>query len=142
MRKSALLFMQSSKPITGYDNVSYEVSTIVPDQYGYGYFVPLRNVHFTQQSGLHGGTVTWRNVSGYELYDGAGNWIADGNVFDSYPAYPLGNSWGRIYQIVQPTYTSWASTGNLGFETVTEYNDLLLQMDNTTKRNLRGTRLY
>jgi hypothetical protein len=37
---------------------------------------------------------------------------------------------------------NWQQTANLGFKTIAEYNALLSQMDNTTKRNLTGTRIY
>jgi hypothetical protein len=36
----------------------------------------------------------------------------------------------------------WQPTANLGFKTIAEYESLLLQMDNATKRNLTGTRIY
>lgn len=76
MRRAGSLFMQISKPIIGYDNVSYEILIFIP------------------------------------------------------------------FSITEKERYEWVSVGNLGSKTVTEYNDLLLQMDNISKRNLTGTRLY
>lgn len=76
MRRSSSLFMQNSKPIVGYDNVSYDISVYIPP-----------------------------SAFEKERYE-------------------------------------WVSVGNLGYKTIAEYNDLLAQMDSTTKRNLQGDRVY
>ncbi len=142
MRKSSYLFMQSSKPFIGYDNVSYEESFSIPDEYGYIYFVPQNGVHFTSSFVGIIDNLSYSPINPYEIYDTENSrWISSGQ-FNHFGDYPDVNQLGRIYGIVNPAHLNWNSAGNLGYKTISEYNDLLSQMDNATKRNLTGTRLY
>lgn len=180
MRKSAALNMQSSKPIVGYNNVSYEEATNVPDQYGnvyypdqygyvnhpavygYTYVVPVFGTHYGIAV-LDASVKRLQAIHPYEIwYTYAGVWTANAFDIPINDAYPDGNQWCRYYgvttaayttyevitpghynyEITVPAHTNWTSVGDLGFKTVAEYNALLSQMDNTTKRNLQGTRIY
>lgn len=165
MRRMAPLLTQVNKPIVGYNNVTYEESTYVPDEYGYTYFVPVNGVHFSMHF-TDFGSVGILIFPPYEMYNyvvrsgwnlpvgwyGSGvnpqpfNGFNNSDVDFAYAAgnegWPFGNAWGRYYGVTVPAHYVWASVGNLGYKTVAEYNALLATMDNTTKRNLIGQRAY
>jgi hypothetical protein len=134
-----MLLKAESKTLIGYNDVTYEYGTPVPDQYVYGYFEPSVNTHFTRTSFLPG-TSIHIVTSPYELYYN-GVWYVGGQNFIASNQYPDGNQWGRSLNLV-PAHIDWQSIGNLGFKTVAEFNTLLSEMDNTTKRKLQGTRIY
>ena len=136
--------MQNSKAIIGYDNVSYEEPTLIPDQYGYIYFVPVNGVHFTianevyYYNGMLGNR--YIAIAPFEIFCPNPEGWANDFVYGI--GYPSGKSFGRNYVIVIPAHNEWISTGNLGYKTIAEYNALLATMDNITKRNLQGDRVY
>lgn len=140
MRKNILL-TNSRKSLTGYDNVSYENHITQGAIYGYVYLVPLQGIHFFQNS-IGGNAFLISPISPYELYNNLTElWTT--LIFPTTPAYNLAeNNWGRYYTQTQAAQDFWQSTGNLGFKTIAEYNTLLSQMDNVTKRNLVGTPVY
>lgn len=137
MRKNILL-TNSNKPFIGYDNVVYEESILIPDSYDWIYFIPQEGIHY---SNIPEGKFNYISTpfTPYELY----NPVSDGWTTSPFETstYPYGNSWGRYWGLI-PAHMNWQQTANLGFKTIAEYNALLSQMDNTTKRNLTGTRIY
>lgn len=165
MRKMATLLTHNNKPIVSYDNVSYEESVYVPDEYGWNYFVPVDGVHYSSYVSpggsiginvgpsiemynfmLHPGwglAVGWYDTSVNKFpYNAFGDPGVDFAFTPGNGGYPFGNQWGRYWGIVNPAHYTWQSVGNLGPKTLAEWTTLQSQMDNTTKRNLTGTRLY
>ncbi len=138
MRKNILL-TNSNKLFTGYDNVTHEEFILIPDTYDWIYFIPQEGIHFTrEQIGVLTGSFT--PISPYQLFYPNGNtWTS--SEFTAMNDYYSGRQYGRYWGLI-PAHMDWQQTTNLGFKTIAEYESLLLQMDNVTKRNLTGTRIY
>jgi hypothetical protein len=138
MRKNILL-TNSNKPFIGYDNVVYEESILIPDSYDWIYFIPQEGIHFyREQIGVMSGLFT--PISPYQLYyPNINTWTS--SEFTAMNDYYSGRQYGRYWGLI-PAHMDWQQTANLGFKTIAEYNALLSQMDNATKRNLTGTRIY
>ena len=147
MRKNILL-TNSNKLFTGYDNVTHEEFILIPDTYDWIYFIPESGLDFILMRFL-GETPGWISAilkSDIEIYSNYENiWYNQSN-FTQFNVdnkdYPYGNNWGRYWGIVNPAHMDWQPTANLGYKTIAEYNALLSQMDNVTKRNLTGMRIY